>query len=167
MYDDSSRFVDIHINGYSDADWASSTIDQGSVSGYVFLLGGGAMAWSSKKQPMVALSSTEAEYMASSNATTQAWLRKLFNELNFLQPTPAKLLLDNQSAIALASNPQFHAQSKHIDIRHHFIRSCIADGQVQLYWCPTNEMIANILTKSLPYPKFNLLSHLMGMLASV
>ena len=95
------------------------------------------------------------------------WLRKLFDKLNFLQPTPAKLLLDNQSAIALASNPQFHTRSKHIDIRHHFIQSCIADGQVQLYWCPTNEMIADILTKSLPYPKFNLLSHSMGMLASV
>ena len=72
MYNDSSRFIDIHVNGYSDADWASSTIDRQSVSGYVFLLGGGAVAWSSKKQLTVALSSTEAKYMVSSNATTQA-----------------------------------------------------------------------------------------------
>src|SRR5271154_4202659 len=81
-----------------------------SISGYVFTIGGGAVAWSSKKQPTITLSLMEAEYMASSNATTQAiWLRKLFNELNCIQSSLAELLLDNQSAIALASNPQFHA----------------------------------------------------------
>ena len=116
-YDDLNGYADIHVFGYSDADWASSPMDRKSVSGYVFLIRGGAVAWSSKTQPTVALLTTEVEYMASSNATTQAiWLRNLFMELNFIQPLPAELLLDNQSAIALASNPQFHARSKHINI---------------------------------------------------
>ena len=74
-YGDTDGYVDIHIAGYLDTDWVSSIVDRRSVSGYVFLVGGGAVAWSSKKQPTVALSSTEAKYMASSNATTQAiWL---------------------------------------------------------------------------------------------
>ena len=116
-YDDLNRYADIHIFGYSDADWASLLMDWKSMSGYVFLIRGGAVAWSSKKQPTAAMSTTEAEYMASSNVMTQAiWLRNLFMELNFIQPSPAELLLDNQSAIALASNPQFHARSKHINI---------------------------------------------------
>ena len=116
-YDDLNGYADIHIFGYSDTDWASLPMDRKSVSGYVFLIGGGAVAWSSKKQPTVTMSTTEAEYMASSNVMTQAiWLRNLFMELNFIQPSPAELLLDNQSAIALASNPQFHARSKHINI---------------------------------------------------
>ena len=165
-YDDLNGYADIHVSGYSDADWGSSLVDRRSISGYIFLIGGGAVAWSSKKQPTVALSSTEAEYMASSNATTQAiWLRSLFTELNFIQPSPAELLLDNQSAIALASNPQFHARSKHIDIRHHFIRTCVTKGEVCLFWCPTQEMIADILTKPLSYPKFKLMSQLLSMLA--
>ena len=167
-YDDTNSFADIHVSRYSDTDWASLTINHWSISGYVFTIVRGAVAWSSKKQPTVALSLMEAEYMASSNVTTQAiWLWKLFNELNFIQSSPAELLLDDQSAIVLASNPQFHPQSKHINIWHHFIRSCISDGQVQLYWCLTDKMIVDILTKPLAYPKFNLLSQSLGMLAPV
>ena len=106
--------------------------------------------------------------MASSNATTQAiWLQSLFTELNFIQPSPAELLLDNQSAIALASNPQFHVRSKHINICHHFICTCVADGEVCLFWCPTQDMVADILTKPLPYPKLKLMSQLLGMLTPV
>ena len=167
-YNDLNGHADIHVTGYSNADWALSPVDRRSISGYVFLIGGRAVAWSSKKQPTVALSSTEAEYMASSNATTQAiWLWNLFTELNFIQPSPTELLLDNQSAITLASNPQFHARSKHIDICHHFIRSCITDGHVELFWCPTGDMITDVLTKPLPYPSFSILHQALGMLAPV
>ena len=103
-----------------------------------------------------------------SNTMTQAiWLRTLLTELNFIQPLPAELLLHNQLAITLASNLQFHARSKHINIRHHFIHSCVVDGLVTLFWCPTHEMIADILMKPLPYSKFSTLSQSLGMLAPV
>ena len=122
----------------------------------------------SGRQTETSTSSTEADYMASSNATTQAiWLQNLFTELNFLQPSPVELLLDNQSAIALASNPQFHVRLNHIDIHHHFIWSCVTDGHVEPFWCPTGDMVANILTKPLLYPSFSILCQALGMLAPV
>ena len=97
-YDDTNGFADIHVAGYSDTDWALSTIDHRSILGYVFTISGGAVAWSSKKQPTVAPSSTEAEYMASSNVTTQAiWLRKYsMNSTLYNRPQQSCYLTTNQ-----------------------------------------------------------------------
>lgn len=106
----------------------------------------------------------EAEYMAASVATQQTiWLRNLFTELNFQQHESSTLFLDNRSAIHLASDPQFHNRSKHIDIRHHFVRERQDDGTINIVWIPTEEMAANILTKSLPRPKFEKLRFMLGM----
>ena len=110
--------------GYSDSNWGGSQ-DRRSTSGYVFLMNTGAISWASKKQSVVALSSTEAEYMALTQAIKEVlWLRTLLVELG--APWHAKeistISCDNQGAIALSRNPGFHARSKYIDIRYHFIR---------------------------------------------
>ncbi len=110
------------LKGYADADWASNRNDRKSTSGYVFILGGGTTSWSSKKQSAVALSSTEAEYIAGGHTAKEAvWLRRLLSELGQDMTEPTILHIDNQSSIALAHNPKFHDRTKHVDIQHHFL----------------------------------------------
>ena len=140
--------------GYSDSDWAGSQ-DWRSTSGYVFLMNTGAISWASKKQSVVVLFSTEGEYMAFTQAVKEVlWLRTLLIELG--APWHAKkistLSCDNQGAIALSRNPGFHAHSKHIDIRYHFIRDHVDEetGTINLHYCPTEDMTADVLTKGLP-----------------
>lgn len=141
--------------GYVDADWASDINDRRSITGYVFVLANGAVSWSSKKQTSVALSSTEAEYMAASAATKEAiWIRTLIRELNMIpSPKPTLLLLDNQSAMSLAKNSVFHDRTKHISIRHHFIREQLEMGEVAVDYISTNAQVADILTKGLTREK--------------
>src|SRR6266851_1057801 len=108
--------------GYADADWASDVNNCKSTLGYMFKLGGGAISWSSKKQAAIALSSTEAEYITRAHAAKEAiWLRQLLTELGQDMSSPTVLHIDNQSAIAIAWNPEFHDHTKHIDIHYHFL----------------------------------------------
>ncbi|KAJ3473640.1 hypothetical protein NLI96_g12898 [Meripilus lineatus] len=141
----------LDLIGYTDADWAQSTADRRSVSGYTFLLSGGAISWSSKKQPTVALSTMEAEYLALAHATKEAiWLRSLLDNLHFPIDHATPINCDNQSAIAFAHDHQFHARSKHIDIRHHFIRQHISDKEIVVPHVATQDNVADVLTKALP-----------------
>ena len=136
---------------YADSDWASNINDCKSTSGYVFTMGGGAVSWSSKKQPTVALSSTEAKYIASAHAAKEtAWLRLLLSELRQDMSSPTVLHINNQSAIAIAQNPEFHEHMKHIDVHYHYIHQVINDGTLCLEYTPTQEQVADILTKGLP-----------------
>jgi hypothetical protein len=152
---------------YSDADWGADINDRKSISGYVYLLSGGAISWSSKKQPTTALSSTEAEYMAATHATRHAiWLRQLLAELGFSQPGTSAIYGDNQSSIALTRDAQYHARTKHIDIRHHFIREHVDAGDIELVYCPTEDNMADILTKGLYKPKFSQFIEDVGLLPS-
>jgi len=110
------------LHGFVDADWASDVNDRKSTSGFVFMLGGTAISWSSKKQAAVALSSTEAKYLARAHAAKEAvWLRRLLGELGQDTNSPTALHIDNQSAITIARNPEFHNHTKHIDVRYHFL----------------------------------------------
>jgi len=137
------------IVGYTDADHASQ-YHRHSISGYAFLINGGAISWSSKKQPLVALSTTEAEYIAVAHATKEALcLRAFLGEITRPPSTPMPLHCDNQSAIALSKDGQFHARTKHIDLRFHFIRETVANGDIDIVYCPTQTMVADILTKPL------------------
>nr|AAZ28937.1 polyprotein [Phanerochaete chrysosporium RP-78] len=148
-----ARRADDDITGYSDADWAQAH-DRRSVSGYAYLLAGGIVSWNSKKQPTVALSTMEAEYIALSHAAKEAvWLRRLLTELGFPPGAPTVLHTDNQAAISFAHDTQFHARSKHIDIRHHFIRERITDGDIKVIHCASADNIADMFTKALPRPK--------------
>jgi hypothetical protein len=147
------------LQGYSDADYAGDPDDRRSVSGYLFLLGGGPITWTSVKQRSVAMSTTESEYMALSEACKQGyWIRALLGELNRYQYLPESratpIFSDNQSCIALARDPVAHSRTKHIDVRYHYIRELVSFGKTTVDYMPTEDMLADILTKPLPYPAF-------------
>jgi hypothetical protein len=137
------------LQGYCDADWANNRDDRRSVTGYVFTLGTAVISWKSQRQKTVALSSTEAEYMAASSATRELlWLRKLMSELHHPQETTV-LQCDNQGCIALTNNPTYHQRTKHIDTQYHFIRDEVEKKVIRLQYIATDEMIADVLTKPL------------------
>lgn len=143
-----------NLEGYADADWGGCTLDRTSYSGFVFYLGKSTISWESKKQSTTALSSTEAEYMSMSNASKEAiYLRRLLQELGFLENESVTLHVDNQGALKLAVNPVYHNRSKHIDIKYHHIRDVVESKSVELKYCPTENMIADIFTKNLPKTK--------------
>ena len=112
------------------------------------------MSWSAKRQEIISLSTTESEYIAATYAAKEAlWLRALILQLFGVDSGPTTLFSDNQSAIALTKEHQYHARTKHIDVRFHFIRWIIEDGKIRLIYCPTEEMVADALTKALPSTK--------------
>jgi|ERR1700722_4537967 len=118
--------------------------------------GHGMVTWSSKRQAIVVLSSTESEYIGLTHVLKEIlWVRQFLGKLISKFTMPTKLLSDNQGAITLAKNNKFHAQSKHIDIRYHFIREAIIAKLTEVTYMPTIDNIANIFTKVLAVPKFN------------
>eukprot|EP00253_Pinus_taeda_P032137 PITA_32137 len=129
---------DIELSGFTNADWAGSSVDRKSTTWYCFDIGSGMTSSCSKKQKSVALSFAEAEYMAASKATCEAiWLRKLLVNLFRRRMESTRIFCDNQSCIELFENPVFHDHSKHIDIRCNFIRDRVQRGAVQLEYTPT------------------------------
>ncbi|KAG2758696.1 hypothetical protein Pcac1_g29199 [Phytophthora cactorum] len=160
---------DVATGKVSDADWAGDIESRRSTSGYAFMMNGGCISWRSKKQRTVALSSTEAEYMALSEATQEAvWLKVFLCELGEMANDEAvKIYEDNQGSIALAKNPEFHKRTKHIDIRYHFVREKVEDGQVVLQYVSTTDMLADIMTKPIPATQFGVLRNKLGIQASM
>jgi hypothetical protein len=151
------------FDGYCDSDWGSSKDDRRSVTGYTFMLGGGAVSWQSKKQPTVALSSVEAEYMAACQAAREAlWWQKLLHELGVARHPTTVIHSDSQGSIALSKNPEHHARSNHIDIRHHFIREQVAANHISLQYMPTEDMLADVMTKPLSRDQHNTLIKRLG-----
>ena len=140
----------IRLEGYTDADWAGYKADRRSTSGFVFSLGIGAISWSSKKQPIVALSSTEAEYRGAVVAACEAvWLKRILKDLGVPIKDPTTLYCDKLSNIYLARNPVFHARTKHIEVQYHFNRERVLAGDVELLHMTTNLQTVDILTKAL------------------
>jgi hypothetical protein len=141
------------LEGYADADGSMSE-DRRAITGYAFLIDGGAVSWSSKRQELVSLSTTESEYVAATHGMKEAiWLRSLLSEIFEPIEPPTTLFSDNQAAIALTRDHQYHARTKHIDVRYHFIRWVIEQGSLRLIYCPTDDMVADVLTKALPSVK--------------
>lgn len=137
------------IEGFVDADWGGNIIDRRSYTGLCFVLSGCVISWECKKQKTVALSSSEAEYMAITEACKEAvYLRNLQYEITKRMYT-IELFNDNQSALKLTANPVFHKRTKHIDIRYHFCRDCVANKIVNLGYLSSSEMPADLFTKSL------------------
>ena len=158
--------VESVLAGYADAD-GSMAEDRRAVSGYAFLIDGGAVSWSSKRQEIVSLSTTESEYVAATHASKEAlWLRSLISQIFEPITEPTTLFSDNQSAIALTKDHQYHARTKHIDIRFHFIRWIIEEGKLRLVFCPTGDMLADTLTKALPSPKVKHFASQLGLRAA-
>jgi hypothetical protein len=152
--------------GYCDSDWGQRLDDRRSVTGYVFKLASGAISWQSKKQKTVALSTVEAEYMATTQATKEAiWWRSYLAGLGHHMTGPTVLLSDSQGSIALAKNPDHHARTKHIDVQYHFIRQHVASRTIDLRFISTTDMAADILTKPLERVAHEKGRYLLGMLA--
>lgn len=136
------------LYGFSDADWAADLDERRSTTGYVFILCGAAISWGTRRQPTVALSSTEAEYMATV-ATIQEgmWLKSLHNEM-FDNWGAVKIFCDNRGAMMVLNNNSYSNRTKHIDIKMRFIREHVEKKNVELVYIPTADMPADILTKN-------------------
>nr|GFA81579.1 retrovirus-related Pol polyprotein from transposon TNT 1-94 [Tanacetum cinerariifolium] len=145
-----STSEDFKLVGYSGSNWAESKDDGRSTSGFLFFLGNNAFTWSSKKQPIVTLSSCEAEYIAATSCVCHAiWLRSMLKELHMEQEDATEIYVNNKSAIDLAKNPVYHDRSKHINTRYHFIRECIAKKDVRVIHTSSEDQVADIFTKPL------------------
>ena len=148
--------------GYSDADHASDGDGRRSRTGYVFMLNGGAVSWRSQKQQSVALSTAEAEYMALAATTQEAmFLRQLMMDMQQHQHAGTVIYEDNQSCIALTKNTMTTGRSKHIDIKYHFCRERQESGDIDVQYCSTEDMLADVLTKPVAAPRHKKLCALM------
>lgn len=143
------------IEGFSDADYANDPVTRRSTTGYVFMKNGGAVTWCSQRQPTVALSTTEAEFMAACCATKEAlWIRQLMCDIGQYQQGCMTLKIDNQSTISLIKNSDFHKRCKHIDVKYNFIKEKYAQKLIDLQYVCTDNQLADILTKALCRVKF-------------
>ena len=151
----------LKLIGYTDSDWGGSS-DRKSISGYCYKLNeqSALISWKSKKQSVVALSSCEAEYMALVQAVQEGkFLSRILADLTVSDPVSFNLFVDNQGAIMLAKNPVHRQRSKHIDIKYHFIRHEVSSGAVLLVYVPTEDNLADMLTKTIPRCKLNNLNY--------
>ncbi|KAM2061615.1 hypothetical protein ACFX1T_046653 [Malus domestica] len=142
--------TELRVEAYTDADFQSDVDDRSSNSGYVFTLNGGAVSWKSKKQDVIADSTTEAEYVAAAEADKEAfWMKKFITELGVV-PTitsPVTLYCDNSGAIAQAKEPRAHQKNKYFDRRFNIIRRYVAEGKVNILKVASADNVANPLTK--------------------
>uniref|UniRef100_A0A2N9G1J0 Uncharacterized protein n=1 Tax=Fagus sylvatica TaxID=28930 RepID=A0A2N9G1J0_FAGSY len=143
------------LRAYSDADWAGDPTDRRSTTGYCFLLGSSLISWRSKKQSVVARSSTEAEYRALADTTSELlWLRWLLQDLGVSTSSATPIYCDNRSAIQIARNDVFHKRTKHIEIDCHLVRHHLLQGSLQLISVSSHDQLADIFTKSHPIGRF-------------
>ena len=141
------RSNSLQLNGYSDSDHAGDLGDRKSTSGFVFTLSGCTISWRSMKQKTVAISSTEAEYVAMSDATQEAiWLKAILSELGF-DIKQITMCNDNMSSMQIIKNPTSHHRAKHIDVRFHFIRDHYQNGNISLQYIESQKLCADFLTK--------------------
>lgn len=148
---------------FTDSDYAGDPLSRRSTSGMIFMSYGGAVSWRSQRQSCIALSTTEAEFIAASQAAKEAiWLGNLLSELRCVSTIPV-LQIDNQSAIRLVKNPEFHSRTKHIDIRYKFIREQYQTKQLDVVYCSSEMQAADIFTKPLVKDRFLKLRKLIGM----
>ena len=145
----------LQLRGFVDSDFAGCEDSRKSTTGWVFTLAGGPVSWSSQRQKTVATSTMDAEYIAGAEAAKEAvWIRNFINDLRIpgVHIGTVPLYIDNNSALKLTRNPEFHSRSKHIDVKHHFIREKVDDGVIDTLRVETADNLADIFTKGLPKP---------------
>ena len=148
---------------YTDSDYAGDTDDRKNTSGYLFLFSGRVVSWALKKQPVVTLSITEAEFVAVAFYACQCiWMRRMLEKIGHSQSKCTTIMCDNSSMIKLSKNPIMHGRSKHIDVRFHFLRDLTKEEVVELFHCGTNDQVADILTKPLKLKVFLKLREKLG-----
>ena len=153
--------------GYSDSDWAGDRDDRRSTTGYTFILSGGAIAWATQKQRTVALSSTEAEYMALTETAKHAqWTVSLLQQLSFDLDLPIDMFTDSEGAQAIAANNVYHKRTKHIDIKYHYIREKILDGTVCVNEVGSKSNLADIFTKPISRDQHQILTSRIGLVGN-
>ena len=134
-------------------------MDRRSIIGMVLFFGNSPISWSAKKRGTVSRSSIEAEYRALASTTTELyWIRMLLRDFGLFLPHPPLLWCDNVSALAIATNPVFHARTKHIEVDYHFVREKVLRRDVMLKVISTHDQLADLFTKGLPSPRFNWLT---------
>ena len=149
---------------YTDSDYAGDINDRKNTSGCVFLLSDGVVSWSSKKQPIVMLSTTEAKFVAGTSSACQGvWMRRFFKKLGHFQDKCIAMLCDNNSTIKLSKNPIMHGRNKHIDVRFHFLGDLTKNEIIELKHCVTQKQVVDIMTKPLKLDAFIKLRESMGM----
>ncbi|KAJ9547543.1 hypothetical protein OSB04_020086 [Centaurea solstitialis] len=152
------------LTAYSDSEFAGCKIDRKSTTGGCHLLGGKLVSWTSKKQNSVSTSTAEAEYVAAGICCAQVlWLRNQLQDYD-IQLSKIPIYCDNTSAIAIANNPVLHSKTKHIEVRYHFIRDHVMNGDIELHFVPTEYQLADLFTKPLDVTRFNMLISELGML---
>ena len=161
-----SSHSSLTLQAYSDADWAGDPTDRRSTTGYCFMLGDSLISWRSKKQTVVARSSTEAEYRALTATTVELiWLRWLLQDLGIDCSAATQLHCDNLSAIQIAHNDVFHERTKHIEIDCHFIRQHVLQGTITLQSVSSQDQLADIFTKPLSPRPFRALTSKLKMVS--
>ncbi|KAJ0809226.1 putative RNA-directed DNA polymerase [Helianthus annuus] len=149
---------------YTDSDFGGDVEDGKSTSGYVVVWDGGAVAWSSKKQKIVTLSSTEAEYVAATTCACQVlWMRAVLEDFGMKIKGSTTIKCDNMSTIKLSRNTVFHGRCKHIGVRYHFLRDLVKDGTIVLEHCGTRDQVADVMTKPLKKDIFEVMRKKLGM----
>ena len=156
--------ISLSLTSYSDLDFAGCKIDRKSTSGTCHLLGSSLISWQSKKQACVVLSTAEAEYIAAGSCCAQTlWPGKQLNEFGILLNN-IPLLCDNTSAINLTKNPIMYSRTKHIEIRHHFLKEHISNGKCEIKFIGTDLQLADLFTKPLAKDRFNFLLNELGII---
>lgn len=158
LYESGGRKLEMSLSGYSDADFAGDVDTRKSTTGYEFCINNSLVTWSSQRQKMVTLSTTDTEYVAAVTASKEiVWLRQLLTDLGYCPKQPTVLFIDNQSTIRLIRNPEFHKKTKHIDVKFHFIREKVENNLIDIKYLPMNEQPSDLFTKSLTKNRFNYL----------
>ena len=154
----------MELIAYSDADWCGDKQDRKSTSGYLFKFLNAPISWCAKKQPVVALSTCESEYIVGCMATCQeVWLENILKKMEIEVSRPITLFIDNKSAISLTRNTVLHARSKHIKAKFHFLREQVNKDALQIVHCSIRLQLVDILTKALKVDRFIKLRSLIGM----